>query len=35
MYEIYVSKKIEQGIKDADEGNVLSHEEAKKRLFKK
>jgi predicted transcriptional regulator len=35
MYEIYVSKKIEQGIKDADEGNLLSHEEAKKRLLKK
>jgi len=35
MYEIYVSKKIEQGIKDADEGKVISNEEAKKRLLKK
>lgn len=32
MYEIYVRKKIEQGIRAADKGNVISHEEVKKRF---
>ena len=32
MYEIYVRQKIEDGIKAADEGRVLSHEEIKKRF---
>jgi predicted transcriptional regulator len=32
MYEFYVKKKIEVGLRAADEGRVVSHEEAKKRL---
>lgn len=32
MYEIYVRQKIEEGIKAADSGNVLSHEEVKRRF---
>lgn len=35
MYEFYVKKKISGGLKAADEGRVVSHEEAKKRLLKK
>jgi predicted transcriptional regulator len=27
MYQIYVRQKIEAGIKDADEGRTVSHEE--------
>jgi predicted transcriptional regulator len=27
MYQVYVRQKIEAGIKDADEGRVISHEE--------
>jgi len=34
MYEIYVRKKIARGIKAADEGKVVSHEEVKKRFLK-
>ncbi|MHB8893749.1 MAG: hypothetical protein ACYC99_01035 [Candidatus Geothermincolia bacterium] len=33
MYEFYVKKKIDAGLKAADEGNVVSHEEAKRRLL--
>ncbi len=33
MYEIYVRKKIEMGIKAGNEGRVVSHEEVKKRLL--
>jgi predicted transcriptional regulator len=32
MYEIYVRKKIAAGIKAADEGRVIQHEEVKKRF---
>ncbi len=32
MYEMYVKKKIEMGIKAADEGRVVPHEEVK-RIF--
>ncbi len=32
MYEIYVRQKVEEGIKAADEGRVVSHEEVKKRF---
>jgi hypothetical protein len=35
MYELYVKKKIAAGLKAADEGSVVSHEEAKKRLLSK
>lgn len=29
MYEIYVKQKIEEGLKAADEGRTVSHEEVK------
>ena len=32
IYEMYVKKKIEEGLKAADEGRVISHEEVKKRF---
>ena len=32
MYEMYVRKKIDQGIIDANEGKLISHEEVKKRV---
>lgn len=34
IYEMYVKKKIEIGLKAADEGDVVSHEEVKKRFAK-
>jgi predicted transcriptional regulator len=33
MYEMYVKKKIAAGLKAAEEGRVVSHEDAKKRLL--
>ena len=33
IYEIYVRKKIARGIKAADEGRVIPHEEVKKRFL--
>lgn len=33
MYEIYVRKKIAEGLKAANEGRVLPHEEVKKRVL--
>ena len=33
MYELYVKKKIAGGLKAAEEGRVVSHEDAKKRLL--
>jgi predicted transcriptional regulator len=33
MYELYVKQKIETGLQAADEGRVVSHEEAKRRLL--
>lgn len=35
MYEIYVRKKMEAGMKAADEVRVLSHEDVKKRFIKR
>lgn len=35
MYEIYVRKKIEAGVKAVDEGRVVSHEDVKKRFIKR
>ncbi len=35
MYEFYVKKKIATGIKAAEKGRVISHEEAKKRFLSK
>ena len=34
MYKIYVRKKIEMGLKDIEEGRVVSHEEMKKKFIK-
>lgn len=34
MYEIYVRKKIAQGVKAADAGKVVTHEEVKKRFLR-
>jgi len=34
MCEIYVRKKIEAGIKAADEGRVVPHDEVKKRFMR-
>ena len=33
MYEFYVRKKIEAGLKAVNEGRTLSHDEARKRLL--
>lgn len=33
MYELYVRQKIEQGLKDIEEGRIVSHEEAKRQLL--
>ncbi len=33
MYELYVKQKIEAGLKAADGGRAVSHEEAKRRLL--
>ncbi len=33
MYELYVRQKIEVGLKAAEEGRTIPHEEAKKRLL--
>jgi predicted transcriptional regulator len=35
MYELYVKKKIAAGLKAAEEGRIVSHEEAKKMLLSK
>ncbi|WP_199621645.1 hypothetical protein [Paenibacillus alkalitolerans] len=32
QYKLYVRSKIEKGLKDLDEGNVLTHEEVKTRM---
>ncbi len=34
MYEMYVCNKIDKGVKSADEGHLLSHEDLKKRFLK-
>jgi predicted transcriptional regulator len=34
LYEMYVRKKIDEGIKAADEGKLVSHEDVKKRFLK-
>ncbi|MCH7667412.1 MAG: hypothetical protein IH936_15965 [Acidobacteria bacterium] len=33
MYEIYVRQEIEAGLKDAEEGRVVPHEEVKRRFL--
>ena len=35
MYQFYVKKKIAVSIKAAEEGNVIAHEDVKKRLLTK
>ncbi len=35
MYELYVKQKIQAGLKAAEEGRTISHDEAKKRLLSK
>ncbi len=32
IYELYVLEKIQRGMQDAEEGRVVSHEEAEQRL---
>jgi predicted transcriptional regulator len=34
QYHIYVREKIERGLRDAENGNTVSHEEAERRLSK-
>ncbi|MCK4795816.1 MAG: hypothetical protein KAT05_00465 [Spirochaetes bacterium] len=34
MAKIYFKQKVDQGLKDIEEGKVFSHEEAKKKLNK-
>jgi predicted transcriptional regulator len=34
QYHIYVREKIERGLKDAEEGRVLSQEEVERRMLK-
>lgn len=33
MYALYVRQKLEEGLKDAEEGRVVSHEEIKRELL--
>ena len=33
MYEIYVKMKIDEGLKAAEEGRVVSHEDVRKRFL--
>ncbi|MEA1889121.1 MAG: hypothetical protein U9N50_04995 [Pseudomonadota bacterium] len=33
MYELYVKQKIEKGLEAIDEGNIVSHEDAKQRML--
>ena len=35
MYEMYVRKKIDEGVKAANEGRFVSNEDVKKRFLKK
>ena len=33
IYELYVKQKIEEGLKDAEEGRVIAHEDVKRELL--
>jgi hypothetical protein len=33
MYELYVKQKLEEGLKELDEGRGIAHEEVKRRLL--
>jgi predicted transcriptional regulator len=35
MYEVYVLQKIERGLRDVEEGRVVSHEEVRRKLSQK
>ena len=35
MYEFYVKQKLAQALKEADQGDVISHERAKEQLSSK
>jgi hypothetical protein len=35
MYEIYVQKKIDMGLRAAESGRLVPHDEAKRRLVRK
>lgn len=32
QYHLYVRQKVERGLKDVEQGNVVSHEEAERRM---
>lgn len=34
MYELYVKQKIEEGLKELDEGRGIPHEDVKRRLLR-
>jgi len=33
MYQLYVKKRVETGVKEIENGEIISHEEVKKRLL--
>jgi predicted transcriptional regulator len=33
MYSLYVRQKVQKGVKDFEEGRVVSHEDLKKKLL--
>ena len=35
MYEMYVRKKIDEGLRAADEGKLISHEDVKRKFIRK
>jgi hypothetical protein len=35
MYAFYIRKKVDAGLKATDEGAVVSHEEVKRRFFRR
>ena len=35
VYEMYVKKKIDEGLKAADEGKLIPHEDVKKKFLQK
>jgi hypothetical protein len=35
MYEFYVRKKVDRGLKDIEEGKIIPHDEIKKKFMNK
>lgn len=35
MYQLYVKEKVEKSLDEVEQGNIISHEDVKKRLFSK